>query len=133
MIKTSTVLVSLVAALALGAPAVAKERLTGEQELAKLLEGRTAGKPTDCISLLSARNSTIIDKTAIVYDDGRTLWVNRPNNADSLRSDDILVTKTSMSQLCRLDTVHLHDRSSHMWNGFVGLEKFVPYTRVAAK
>jgi len=133
MIKTSTLLVSLAAAVSLASPVVAKEKLTGEQELAKMLAGRTAGKPTDCISLSSTRNSTVIDKTAIVYEDGRTLWVNRPTNADSLNSDDILVIKTSMSQLCRLDTVQLHDRSSHMWSGFVGLEQFVPYTKVAAK
>jgi len=112
-------------------PVAAREKLTGEQELAKMLIGREAGKPTDCISLTTTRNSTVIDKTAIVYEDGRTLWVNRPSNADSLDSDDILVTKTSMSQLCRLDTVQLHDRGSHMWSGFVGLEQFVPYRKVA--
>ncbi|MDE2405761.1 MAG: hypothetical protein KGM17_13925 [Sphingomonadales bacterium] len=121
------------AVLAPAAPAFAREKLTGEQELAKLLEGRQAGKPTDCISLTSARDSTVIDKTAIVYRDGSTLWVNRPSNASALNSDDILVTKTSLSQLCRLDTVQLHDRSSHMWSGFVGLEQFVPYRKVAAK
>jgi len=121
-------------ALALAAaPLAARERLTGEKQLAKMLEGRVAGKPVDCISLNSSRNSTVIDKTAIVYEDGRTLYVNRPTNADSLDSDDILVTKTSMSQLCRLDTVQLHDRGSRMWHGFVGLEQFVPYKRVAAK
>jgi len=115
------------------APLAAKERLTGEQKLEKMLQGRTAGKPSDCISLNSSRSSTVIDKTAIVYEDGRTLWVNRPNNADSLDSDDILVIKTSMGQLCRLDTVQLHDRTSHTWSGFVGLEQFVPYKKVAVK
>ena len=130
-----TLVLGLAAAgMALAAsPLAAREHLTGEQQLAKMLEGRVAGKPVDCISLNTTRSSTVIDKTAIVYEEGSTLYVNRPTNADSLDSDDILVTKTSLSQLCRLDTVHLHDRSMFSWNGFVGLEQFVPYKRVAAK
>jgi hypothetical protein len=110
----------------------AEKHPTGEEQLAKLLAGREPGKPVDCISLSTARDTTVIDKTAIVYNDGRTLYVNRPNNADQLDSDDILVLKTSLSQVCRLDTLQLVDRSSpHMWHGFVGLEQFVPWRRVA--
>ena len=124
----------LIAATALAAtPAVAKEKLAPEAQLAKLLEGRTAGEPQDCITLSSVSDSQVIDKTAIVYRDGATLWVNRPRSgADSLNDDDVLVTKTTGSQLCSIDTVQLHDRSSHFWRGFVSLGEFVPYRKVKA-
>ena len=119
------------AALLAGPASQAKERLTGEQQLAKLLEGRVAGEPVSCIPLHRTSNTRIIDRTAIVYDSGRTIYVNRPRHPDSLDSDDVMVTRLHTSQLCRLDTVRLHDRSGFWYSGFVGLEDFVPYTRIA--
>ena len=129
---------TLIAALITGAsatllaatPALARDHLTGEQQLAKLLEGRVAGKPVDCINLETAQNSVVIDKTAIVYDSGSVIYVNRPKDASELDSDYILVTKTWGSELCRMDVVKLRDRSTFMFSGFVSLENFVPYTRV---
>lgn len=119
------------AAIAAAPAATAREKLGPEDQLAKLLEGRVAGEPQDCISLSSARSSQIIDKTAIVYRVGSTLWVNRPKGgAESLDDDDILVTKTIGSQLCSIDSVELRDRSSHFYTGFVSLGQFVPYKRV---
>lgn len=111
--------------------ASAREKLAPEDQLAKLLEGRVAGEPQNCIPLASARSSQVIDKTAIVYRIGSTLWVNRPKGgAESLDDDDILVTKTTGSQLCSIDPVELRDRSSQMYSGFVSLGEFVPYRRV---
>lgn len=100
-----------------------------EADLAKMLKGRVAGAPVDCISLNMTQSSTIFPHTAIVYENGGTLYVNRPSGADTLDSDDILVTKTWIDQLCRMDIVHLVDRGTRMESGFVGLESFVPYTR----
>ncbi|MBN8845668.1 MAG: hypothetical protein J0H88_20710 [Sphingomonadales bacterium] len=127
---------ALIAAAALAAtPAVsAREKLAPEDQLAKLLQGRVAGEPQDCISLFNARSSQIINKTAIVYKSGGTYWVNRPRSgAESLDDDDILVTRTTGSQLCSIDAVQLHDRTSHMYNGFVALGEFVPYRRAKAE
>lgn len=122
-----------IAGILLSAPAVqAAPKLTGEERLAKLLEGREAGKPVNCIPISQASDTIVIDKTAIVYRVGTTLYVNRPTNADRLDNDDILVTRLFGSQLCSVDTVQLHDRSMPgMWNGFVGLREFVPYKKVA--
>jgi len=110
----------------------ARERLSGEAQLAKLLEGREPGKPVSCIPLTTTSDSRVIDKTAIVYGRGNVIYVNRPRDARDLDSDDVMVTKLHTSQLCRLDVVRMHDRTSHMFSGFVGLEDFVPYRRVAA-
>lgn len=123
---------ALAAVMLAGSAADARTRLTGEEQLAKLLEGRVAGKPVDCIYMPTVGSSTVIDKTAIVYDGGRTLYVQRPRvGATSLDSDDILVTHLTGSQLCSVDTVQLRDRNGHFWRGFVGLDKFVPYTKPA--
>ena len=124
----------LAAAAVAAAPAAAREKLEPEAQLARLLEGRVAGEPQNCISLATARSSQIIDKTAIVYRAGSTLWVNRPRGgAESLDDDDILVTKTIGSQLCSIDAVELRDRTSHFYTGFVSLGEFVPYRRAKAE
>ena len=122
---------ALIAAAAVAAaPAAAREKLEPEAELAKLLEGRVAGEPQKCIPLSTTRSSQIIDKTAIVYKVGSTLWVNRPDGgAESLDDDDILVLRTTGIQLCSIDTLELQDRTSRMYSGFVSLGEFVPYRR----
>ena len=60
-----------------------------------------------------------------------TIYVNRPaSGASSLDSSDILVTRTSTSQLCNVDIVRLMDSTTSFETGFVGLGDFVPYARV---
>ena len=136
MIRSATKLAMVAAAgvlmLAAGGAADARPRLTGEEQLAKLLEGRVAGEPVNCISMPNVQSSRVIDKTAIVYGSGSTIYVQRPRSgAETLDSDDILVTQLTTSQLCSIDTVQLRDRNGYFWRGFVGLDKFVPYTKPA--
>ena len=77
-----------------------------------------------------AGSSQVIDGTAIVYQLGNTLYVNRPRGgADQLDDNSILVTNTFGSQLCSIDTVRLIDRNSYFPRGFVSLGEFVPYTK----
>ncbi len=135
MRKTVATVLAAATVLSLAVAADARPRVAPEEKLAKLLDSRVPGEPRDCIYLPSIRGSRIIDKTAIVYDAGRTLWVNRPRSgASSLDDDDILVTNLygSGSSLCSIDIVHLQDRSSNFYRGFVGLGEFVPYRKVAA-
>lgn len=118
------------AALASGTVAEAKPRPTGEERLAEILKGRVAGEPVDCITLHNTWGTQIVDKTAIVYDAGSTLYVQRPRvGAESLDSNAILVTRLTGPQLCSVDTIQLVDRNVGFWRGFVGLEKFVPYRK----
>ena len=122
-------------ALAVAMPATAAKtdyKAIGEAKLSKTLAGRVAGTPVRCINLRDIRSTTIIDRTAILYEVGNKIYVNRPDNgASSLDDDDILVTRTSMSQLCDVDTVHLVDRAGRFPRGFVFLGKFVPYSKPA--
>jgi hypothetical protein len=130
--KTIAIALAATAAL-LAAPAVAgKPRLTGEEKLAKLLEGREAGEPVRCLPISASDNLKIIDKTALVYGRGKTIWVNRPTNARSLDDDDILLRKSYTPQVCNLDIVQTLDRSSRMFSGTVGLSMFVPYRKIAS-
>ena len=102
-------------------------------ELAKLLEGRVAGPPVTCISLSQAQGNRVIDHTAIVYDFGTTIYVNYPRSgASSLSSDDILLTKTFGTQLCKMDIVRMIERTGGFLRGFVSLGPFIPYKRPAA-
>ena len=118
------------ALLAGGASLQAKPKLTPEQRLEKLLEGRVAGKPTTCISMSDTRDMEIIDGVALLYRSGSTLYVNRPKNPKDIDSDDILVIRPTGSQLCRLDMIHTVDRIGHFTTGFINLNDFVPYRRV---
>jgi hypothetical protein len=121
------VAISLVSGVAASA-APPPER--GEAKLAKILEGRVAGEPVQCVNSYEIQSSEIIDGTAIVYRAGRRLYVNRPEiGRETLRSNDVLVTRTVSSRLCSIDSVELYDRTSRIPRGFVGLGKFVPYTR----
>lgn len=124
------IVIAATAALLTGPALQAKDKLTPEQRLDKMLEGRQAGTPRSCISTTDTRDMTILNGVAIVYRSGGTLWVNRPANARDLDDDDVLVTHLHGSQFCRLDIVRTYDRTSHFPNGFISLGDFVPYRRV---
>ncbi len=116
--------------LLIGGAAQAKPA-DNEADLANALQGRVAGEPVDCIDLHRVRASRIIPGTAIIYDTGAILYVNRPDNgADQLSSWDTLVTRTPSTRLCSIDTVTLVDQGSQSFRGVVFLGEFVPYRRV---
>lgn len=128
--KAASLLLVAGAALVAG-PAMAGPRHSGEQQLAKVLAGRVAGKPVDCINPRVNSETRVIDRTAIVYGTGRTIYVQRPDNARTLRDSDVLLTELrGTGELCSIDVVKLRDPSGHWSRGFVSLNKFVPYTRV---
>ena len=126
-------LIPLIAAslVATGATAVQAKERDPEAQLARALEGRVAGEPVNCIDLHRVRSSRVIEHTAILYDAGSVIYVNRPRNgADQLNRFDTLVTRTPSTQLCSVDVVHTVDLSSNTFTGSVFLDEFVPYRRV---
>lgn len=113
------------------APAQAGQRLTPEAELARALEGRVAGEPVDCVNLRLVRNSQVIDRTALLFDTGSIIYVNRPRSgAATLNRYDTQVVRPFNSRLCSIDTVQMVDLASGMPTGIVFLDEFVPYRRV---
>lgn len=123
-----------------GAPATAgdaspdeagQELSKGEARLAKMLEGREAGEPVNCINSLAHQRVTTIDDTAYVYGRGKTIYVQRTTRPQDIDRDDVLVLERfSGSQLCRQDIANTVERYSGFFTGAVRFEDFVPYTRV---
>src|SRR3569833_2164808 len=101
---------TIIAALALsalafsaGGAATARDKKSGEQQLAEMLKGRVAGAPVRCINTWRDDNMSILDGTGIVYRDGRTVYVNRTQNPETLDNDDILVIEHQTGdELCKL-------------------------------
>jgi hypothetical protein len=98
--------------------------------LARTLEGRTPGKPIDCIALHRVRDSHVVDGTAIIFDAGDVLYVNRPATGGDLLSDSkALLIRMQTSELCRGQTIQLFDPGANMVSGFELLGEFVPYRK----
>jgi hypothetical protein len=98
--------------------------------LERTLDGRIAGEPVDCIRLGDHLDTEIVQGTAIVWNEGQTLYVNRPRaGAESLDRSATLVTRALGPRLCTGDTVSLIDSLSGMTTSVVRLGPFVPYRR----
>ncbi len=100
----------------------------GEAELAKLLDGRIMGEPQNCLRDNQRRNMEVINRTAFVFRDGETIYVNRPDGASFLDQFDVPVFHIFGSDLCRMDRVELRGRTSGIGGPVVILNDFIPYT-----
>ena len=131
--RLASLMLAAAALTAAVSPALAQSdrAARAQAELAKEIEGRTAGEPVKCLNLRDIRSTRIIDRTAIIYETtGGVIYVNTPKGgASSLDKWDVLVTDTHSSQLCDIDVVKLYDASSRMSSGFVNLGRFVPYRK----
>lgn len=117
-------------ALLVAMPAQAAAPLAPGQKLDRALEGRVAGEPVDCINLRRVRSTEVIDDTAILYEIGDTIYLNRPEaGRQSLNRWNAQLTRTHSSQLCSIDVVHMVDPHSGFQTGLVFLGEFVPYRR----
>jgi len=124
-------LLTLIAVSLLAGTAAQAAPVDREAELARALQGRVAGEPVNCIDLHRIQSSRIINDTAILYDAGSVLYVNRPRNgADELDRRDTMVTRTMLSRLCDIDVVTMVEPGSGTMTGIVFLGEFVPYRRV---
>jgi hypothetical protein len=113
------------------APLAARDR-DPEAELAKLLAGRTAGEPVECIALFPSSSSQTIDHTAVVYNQAGKLFVNRfEGGCPMLDSFHIFVTRTTSTRLCRGDTAQVLTQQPSFYVGSCIFAKFTPYTKDA--
>jgi hypothetical protein len=128
--KTLTTILAGAALALTGATAVlAKSPEENEAKLARMLEGRTAGEPVNCISALNSNRIEVIEHVGIVYDAGSTIYVARPSDPSQLGRNDVVVIDRHSSQLCTTDVIRTVDRYQGFTTGAVFLDKFVPYSR----
>ena len=127
--KHGILLPLIAASAALASPVAAEKPSRGEVRLAEMLEGRVAGEPVRCLQENQRDAVEIISRTAIVFRDGATLWVNRPGGARMLSSSDLPVFHQYGTEVCRHDRVELHDRLGGVPGPILILDSFVPYTK----
>lgn len=121
-------LIGALATVALPAQATPRDP---EAELARVIGDRVAGEPVNCVDLRSVRSSRVIDRTALVFGSGNTIYVNRPRSgAETLRQWDVQVVRPFNSRLCRIDTVTMVSPGTNHLSGIVFLGDFIPYRRV---
>jgi hypothetical protein len=125
-------MLAAVSALAMAGAADARPGQSGEAELARMLQGRVAGQPMACIRTWPSENVTTIDRTALVFGRGDTIYVNRTRFPDSIDDNDALVIRKfgTGTSLCRTDLITTFDRTSQFYSGNVYLADFVPYKRI---
>ncbi|WP_420138445.1 hypothetical protein [Sphingomonas sp.] len=121
---------AVIVAAMIAAPAAAVQR-TPDEQLAKLLEGRVAGQPVNCISLGRLNSSSVtIPRTALAYRQGGTWYVNRfHDDCQQLNDDTIVVTRTPTSRLCRGDIADLVRRPANIPAGSCIFDDFIPYRK----
>ena len=125
----ATILAGTALVLAGATAASAKSAAENEAKLARMLEGRTAGEPVNCISALRSTNIQVLEHVGIVYESGNTIYVARPSDPDQLRRNDIVVINRYGGQLCTSDMIRTVDRYQGFTTGAVFLNDFVPYTK----
>ncbi|MEM1195568.1 MAG: hypothetical protein AAGH57_05645 [Pseudomonadota bacterium] len=110
-----------------------REMTKGEKRLAKMLEGRVAGEPENCIRLRPNESSRTIDKTAYVFGRGGTIWVQRTTRPDRIddRNTLVIARAGAASRLCRQQTIQTVDQTSGAFSGTVILVEFIPFKRIS--
>ena len=104
----------------------------GEQQLARMLEGRVAGEPVRCIPSRRQQRVKMIDGTAYVFGQGSTIYVQRTTRPENINRRHALINQRfSGGELCRMDVITTVDPIAGFFTGGVLFEDFVPYTRVA--
>jgi hypothetical protein len=128
--KRTFAITAAVAAMALAAPTTAQDREErAEQAFQELVEGRTAGEPTNCITTFRSNGLRVEEYVGLVYEQGDTIWVARARNPHNLSNWDVPVIERHGSRLCNNDVMRTIDRSSGFFSGTLFLEEFVPYTK----
>ena len=94
-------------------------------QLAKMLEGRVAGEPEDCILLRPVRRMKVLEGHALVFESGNTLWINTTADPGAIRKWDTFEFRSFGQRLCSYDQVNGRQ-------GPLDLVEFVPWRKIAS-
>ena len=121
------------AAVAGCAPAAPVERTAEAQtHLDKVLAGRVAGPPQNCLNQFRTRDMITIDDNTVLFKVGSTYYRNdfRSEGCSQLsRPGSAMVTKSPTTQLCSGDIITINDTASGMMLGACSFGEFVPYRK----
>jgi hypothetical protein len=125
--RKSVLVVATLAALAGGASA----GLSAKKEPAPV---RAVGEPVNCVHLRSIQSTKVIDNSTIDFKmtGGKTYRNSLPYSCSGLKSEESFSYRTSLSQLCNVDTIRvLHNYGGGLHEGAgCGLGKFQPIEKI---
>ncbi|MES2097245.1 MAG: DUF6491 family protein [Pseudomonadota bacterium] len=104
-----------------------------DDDLARELAGRTAGKTQDCVDTSRVGGPQIIDDRTILYrESGRRVWRNDlPDSCPGLRPNDTMVIELYGSQYCRNDHFRSYSAGDSIPGAMCRLGTFTPYDKPA--
>ena len=103
-----------------------------QRDLAEALAGRTQGPTQRCIPNYRSNNMTVIDDNTILFQDGRTVYLQKPRGGcpGLANGSRTLVTRQfGTSDLCDGDINRLVDLTAGIQGGACVFGPFVPYTK----
>lgn len=132
------IIFALPLAMMLAAPAAhsgTAEVKLSEKDQAKfdrIIKDREPGEPVSCINRADQKRLTVVGDKYLVYkrsSNPKTIYVNEPYGGCRSAEHNTLVTRRSMSQLCRGEIAQIKDMTSGMIVGSCSFSDFVPYTK----
>ena len=117
-------MIIIASALAAGGVAVAGEKAAEEEKY----EIKAIGEPKSCINRWSIRSTDVIDDQTIDFkmNNGDIYRNNLPNKCSGLAFEEAFSYKTSSSQLCSVDIIHILSQTGGQLDsrGACGLGQF---------
>lgn len=117
------------ALLSAGAMAAAPRDRAPDADYQKLIAGKTAGRPQECIDTRFTRPDLSAYGTKLVYRvSNKLVYVSETGGGcERVRRGDTLVTRQFQTRLCRGDIAQTVDLPARIPTGSCALGAFVPY------
>jgi hypothetical protein len=120
----------LVCLLALASCSPVAPAPAGSDPFARELAGRIAGAPQTCVPVNQSQGLRAVDSGTIAYEMGRTLWVNRLEQAcPAISPHNGIIVEAMGSQYCRGDRIRGFEPGAIIPGPTCTLRDWVPYRR----
>lgn len=102
----------------------------GSDPFARELAGRIAGPSQTCVSAVQNEGLRSVDSRTIAYELGRTLWVNRLDQAcPAISPHNGIIVDIHLGQYCRGDRIRGFEPGAIIPGPHCTLRDWVPYRR----
>ena len=126
--------ISLSACAIQNSPAAEKKAASEAVRLEVALAGRVAGKAQSCLPPRSTNGPESFGETTLLFHSGNVIYrTETSGSCGRAGRDDILITQTFSSSLCRGDISRTVDRISQSPSGSCAMGDFVPYRKSSTK